>query len=351
MIPTSTIAAILVEQKQDLVIDTVGLPTDLEAGQVLVQVDRTSICGSQLGEIDGVKGPDRWLPHLLGHEGSAQVLAVGPGVKHVEKGQHVVMHWRKSRGIDAAPARYSWQGMQLNAGQVTTFNRYSVVSENRLTPVSKDYHKDLAALMGCAITTGFGAITNDAAIKLGENLVIFGAGGVGLNMIQAAKLSGAGVIIAVDIHQNRLELASELGATHCINSKIQEVVDQIRNILGNKPLDVFLDNTGQPAIIELGYRLIQSKGRIVLVGVPRKGRETSIYTLPLHFGKSIVGSEGGQTKPDIDIPRYSQLFERGLVDHDRLISERYELNQINEAIGRMRDGSVAGRVMLDLESL
>jgi len=139
---TSTVAAILVAQRQPLVVDEVGLPPVLDVGQVLVEYRWSGICGSQLGEIDGVKGPDPWLPHLLGHEASGRVLATGPGVRHVAAGDTVVAHWRPGRGIEAAPARYAWRGAALNAGRVTTFSRHAVVSENRLTPVPAGVDQD-----------------------------------------------------------------------------------------------------------------------------------------------------------------------------------------------------------------
>src|ERR1700733_12773951 len=124
-----TTAAILVEQRQPLVIDEVEVPA-LGFGQVLVDVKVSRICGSQLGEIDGVKGPDRYLPHLLGHEAGATVMEIGPEAKHIEAGERVVLHWRPGRGIEARPTTYQWKGQKVNAGPVTTFSEYAVVSEN-----------------------------------------------------------------------------------------------------------------------------------------------------------------------------------------------------------------------------
>ena len=126
-------AAILVEQNQPLVIDEVQLPKSLEYGQVLVKIYYSGICGSQIGEIKGVKGPDAWLPHLLGHEASGIVVEIGEGVSTVQADDVVVLHWRKGEGIESSPPKYQWQGKQLNAGFITTFNEYAVVSENRLT--------------------------------------------------------------------------------------------------------------------------------------------------------------------------------------------------------------------------
>ena len=173
----TTQAAILVAQHQPLLVDTIELPDQLDVGQVLVEVKVSGICGSQLGEIDGVKGPDRFLPHLMGHEGFGKVLETGAGVKHVQVGDSVVLHWRQGAGIQAEPPIYRWRGQKLNAGWVTTFNRHAVVSENRCTKVPSDTDPEKAALFGCAITTGFGVVENNAKLKAGESVVVFGAGG------------------------------------------------------------------------------------------------------------------------------------------------------------------------------
>jgi len=177
-------AAILNDLKRPLIIDDVMLPDELKFGQVLVKVSYSGICGSQIGEIEGVKGKDSYIPHLLGHEGAGIVIETGEGVKCVEPGDHVVLHWRKGRGIDAVPPLYEWQGNVLNAGYVTTFNEFAIVSENRVTPIPEDFDLKLAPLFGCAVTTGLGVVTNNAKLTIGESLVVFGAGGIGLNVIQ-----------------------------------------------------------------------------------------------------------------------------------------------------------------------
>jgi len=346
--PTITQAAILVAQQKPLVVDTIQLPEQLEVGQVLVELKVSGICGSQLGEIDGVKGPDRFLPHLMGHEGFAIVLEVGPGVKNVKPGDSVVLHWRPGAGIQADPPKYLWRGQRLNAGWVTTFNRHAVVSENRCTKVPAGTDPEAAALFGCAITTGFGVVENNSRLRMGESVVVFGAGGIGLNIIQAAALISATPIIAVDLHDSRLELARRLGATHTINSAKGDAAELIKQALADQPLDVFIDNTGVPAVIEMGYNLTQREGRVILVGVPRLGQNLNVYSLPLHYGKVLSGSQGGECQPDRDIPRYLRLLERGSLQLDRLVSARFPLEEINAAISAMRDGATAGRVMITL---
>lgn len=339
-------AAILVEQKKPLVIAEIELPKELQYGQVLVKVVCSGICGSQIGEIDGAKGPDKFLPHLLGHEGSGTVAAVGPGVKYVKPGNLVVLHWRKGAGIESEPPVYSWEGRRVNAGWVTTFNEYAIVSENRVTPIPDNSDLEVASLFGCAVTTGFGVVENNAKIRIGESVVVFGAGGIGLNVIQAAALVSAYPIIAVDLYDNRLELAKQMGATHVINSGKKEARLSILEIVGDAGVDAFIDNTGQPEIIEMGYQITKPQGRVTLVGVPHKGNNISIYSLPLHFGKGLSGSHGGEAIPQIDIPRYHQLYRMGRLALRELLTDAYSLDQINEAIADMRSGKVRGRCLI-----
>lgn len=347
--PKGMKAAILVEQHKPLVIDQIELPRTLEVGQVLVKIHCSGVCGSQLGEIDGAKGEDKYLPHLLGHEASGIVEGIGPGVRHVQPGDHVVLHWRKSQGIESVPPRYTWNGKPLNAGLIATFNEYAIVSENRTTRIDASSDMEIASLYGCAVTTGFGVIENNAKVKFGESVVVFGAGGVGLNIVQAAKLASAHPIIAVDLHDARLELAKTLGATHTINATKTDAKATICEIAGNHGVDVFIDNTGQPAVIEMGYELTKPQGRVVLVGVPRKGKTINIYSLPLHFGKIISGSHGGEAIPHEDIPRYQNLFRAGLIQLRPLITDYFKLNEINAAIEKMRSGEIAGRCLIKMD--
>lgn len=251
-----TKAAILVELNAPLVVDEIEMPK-LECGQVLVKIDCSGICGAQIGEIAGAKGPDKYLPHLLGHEGGGVVVECGPGVTHIREGDHVVMHWRKGAGIHARPATYKWNGT-VNSGWVTTFSEYSVVSENRLTPFPKDVGFPVAALMGCAVTTGLGLINNDAHVKIGQSVAVLGCGGVGLNVIQGAAMVAADPIIAIDIYDQKLDMAKRFGATHVINSSQADLRAEVRKIAGPKGVDVFVENTGLVRLIEQAYELTAS---------------------------------------------------------------------------------------------
>ena len=342
-----TRAAILVEQKKPLVIEEVEVPT-LKLGQVLVKVLASGICGSQIGEINGVKGPDRFLPHLLGHEGCGTVLEVGEGVRSVKPGDRVVLHWRKGAGLESVTPTYASRLGTVNAGWVTTFNEHAIVSENRVTAVPADFDIEAAALFGCAITTAFGVVNANAQVAIGQSVAVFGAGGIGLSIIQGAALAGGHPIIAVDLFDNRLELARSLGATHTINSRSADAATEIARIVGSDGVDVAIDNTGNVDVIALASRLTNARGRTVLVGVPPKGATAAISTLPLHFEKRLVGSHGGESRPEVDIPRYVRLVRDGKLALGGVVGRRYSLDEINTAIDDMTSGRLAGRAIVRL---
>ncbi|HEX9782340.1 MAG TPA: zinc-binding dehydrogenase [Opitutaceae bacterium] len=334
-----TFAAILTEQRRPLEIDQIEIPA-LGYGQVLVEVVTSRICGSQLGEIDGVKGPDRWLPHLLGHEGGGIVRETGPEVTAVRPGDHVVLHWRPGAGIQGRPPTYNWHGRLVNAGFLTTFNQLAVVSGNRMTKVPADLDFEVAALLADTITTGFGVINRDAAVRIGESVVVFGAGGIGLGVTLGAHLAGAHPIVAVDLHAHKLERARAFGATHAVLAPGEEVEERVREIVGSTGADVVVDGTGRPEVIERCYRLTHSRGRCVLYGVMPCDRQVSLHTLPLHHGKTLTGSEGGGSKPDEDIPRLVRMIKAKRFDPKPMISHRGALGDLNDLINRMRAGEV-----------
>lgn len=343
-----TKAAILVENKKPLVLDEITLPEKLHFGQVLVKVNYSGICGAQINEIDGAKGPDKFLPHLLGHEGTGTVIEIGEGVKTVSPGDTVCMHWRPSLGLQSDTPSYNWNGRKVNAGWVTTFNENAVVSENRLTPVPNEFDKKLVPLFGCAVTTAMGVVNNDAQVKIGQSVVVFGVGGVGLNIAQFADMVSAYPIVGVDIVDKKLKLGMEFGVTHAINSDGSDnLKKEIRDIVGQQGADVVVDTTGNPRVIETAYELTHPDGKTILVGVPTKGNNVSIYTLPLHFKKVLTGSHGGSTEPHIVIPRLIKLVFNGKLNLDGIVTHEFTLDQINEAIYLVRSGE-AGRVLLNM---
>lgn len=335
-----TLAAILVAQRQPLVLDEVEVP-EPTFGQVLVRVERSGICGSQLGEIDGVKGEDKYLPHLLGHEGVGTVEATGPAVASVKTGDRVVLHWRPGAGVEAPTPKYRWGAKAVNAGRVTTFQERTVVSENRVTKIAADLDPGSAVLYGCALLTAYGVIVNDAAMKLGESLVILGAGGVGLSLVVLAKLAGAHPIVAVDLVEKKLALARSLGATHAIQNKGRDPRAEILSAVGKDGADVVVENTGVLDVMSLACELTSPRGRTILVGVPRHDVRLPIDTMPLHFGKVLTGSHGGDAAPQTDIPRLARLQQSGILDPRSLLTHEVDLACVNEGIALVRSGEAA----------
>jgi len=331
-----TVAAILVAQREPLVVSEVTLPA-LGYGHVLVEIKTSRICGSQLGEIDGVKGPDRYLPHLLGHEAGGIVREIGPGVTQAKVGDHVVLHWRPGRGIQAGGTTYGWDGKKVNAGNITTFQQFTVVSENRMTVIPKEVDFEMASLLADTLTTGFGVITRDARVEVGESVVIIGCGGIGLGVVLGARLAGAHPIVAVDLHDHKLATAQKHGATHGVEARSGEWRTRVEALLGGKA-DVVIDGTGRPEVIEQAYELTAPRGRCVLFGVMPHDRKVSLHTLPLHFGRVLTGSEGGQSRPSEDIPRLVRMAAAGRFNVDGFVTHRCALPDINRAIATMRAG-------------
>lgn len=348
-------AAILEKLNSPLVVDGIEIP-NLDCGQVRVRVLASTICGAQIGEITGAKGPDKYLPHLLGHEGCGEVLAVGAGVRYVKVGDRVVLHWRKGVGIEGSCPKYRCNGSYVGGGWVTTFNEEAVISENRLTPVPKDTPPAVASLLGCAVTTALGLINNEAHLKIGQSIAVAGVGGVGLNIVNGAAMVNAYPIIAIDVEPSKLALAHLMGATHTVesghilNTEDGQKVDcyQIAKDIMTKGVDVFVDCTGNPGVIEAGLEVTAAGGRLILVGQTEAGRTLMLKNFRQHYcGKTVLDSQGGLTNPTEDIPRYLELYRAGRLQLDHLITHTFPLIEINEAINVVRSGR-AGRVALEM---
>ena len=347
MIDLTFKAAILEKSNSDLIFDDIRFNDNLKAGQVLVRVFYSGICGAQINEIQAAKGPDKFLPHLLGHEGYGEVVTVGELVKSVTKGDKVILHWMPGSGIQSDPAQYIWQNKTLNAGWVTTLSEFTVISENRCTKIETNLSPIHLPILGCAATTAAGVLANDGQIKLGDSVVVLGTGGVGLLTIEAARASGAYPILGADIHENKLIEAKNLGAHDVVKVGTGDVFSEIMNKLSNKSPEIVIETTGAKQMIELAYRLISKKGKAVLVGVPKHNEPVLIDSLPLHFDTQITGSKGGQTKPETDIQKYADLAEAGIYRFNKLPISLFPLSEINKGIEHLKSGQV-GRVVIDV---
>ncbi len=344
MDPRTTLAAVLTAQNAPLDVAEVGVP-DLAPGQVLVRVEAAGICGKQIDEITGRQGPDKYMPHLLGHEGSGTVEKTGPAVRKVKVGDRVALHWMKGSGIDSEPPRFSRNGAVVSAGWVTTFSRHTIASENRLTVIPGDVPPEAAALLGCAVTTGLGIVFNNSSLRPGDSIAVFGVGGVGVNVLQGARLVNAYPVIAIDVHDWKEEQARRFGATHFINAAKQDALKAVKDLTGGTGADAAVDLTGNAKVRETVYAATSNRGITVFAGVPEAGEQITIESFPLHFGRRMTGSHGGETRPDTDIPRYIGLWRRGQLMLEEQVTHRFPLSRINEAVAVVRQGR-AGRCMV-----
>ncbi len=332
-------AAILETLGKPLIVDEIEIPAP-GVGQVLVRVHCSAICGTQIEEISAER--DLHLPHLLGHEGGGTVEATGEGVTHVKKGDHVVMHWRKGAGIESDFPKYIWRDKTIGGGLITTFNEYALVSENRLTVIDKEIPMDIAALMGCAVTTGLGVVFNEAKLRPGESIAVLGCGGVGLNIIQAAAMVSASRIYAFDIQEEKLDMAMHFGATQKIHVR--------ETPLFTGRVDVVVDCTGQVALIEQCLKIVASEGSMILVGLPHGKMSSTIQirNMRQHFtGKRIIFSNGGSSDPNTDIPGYLELYSYGMLKLKDLITDHFSLDEINIALEKVRSGG-CGRCVVEM---
>ena len=342
-----TTAAVLREINQPLQIEELTIPL-LKKGQVLVEVAYSGICHSQLNEIHGLKGEDKFLPHTLGHEGSGVVLEIGPDVTKVKHGDHVVLTWIKGSGHDVSSTQYPRKdGSIVNSGAISTFMTQAVISENRLVPIPKEMPLTEAALLGCAIPTGAGIVMNTAHLQPGQSLAVFGCGGIGLSSILAAKMVGAAVIIAIDIREQKLIQAKEIGATHIINVSNQDTSGEIHSIMGGQGVDFAIEAAGQKMTMETAFTSVKDKGGLcILTGNLPTGQNISIDPFDLIKGKRIMGTWGGETDPDKDIVNYVESFLSGQLKLDFFTSHIAKLSDINQALQSFNKGNV-NRVLIE----
>ncbi|MEK7364171.1 MAG: Zn-dependent alcohol dehydrogenase [candidate division NC10 bacterium] len=361
-------AAVLFEVGQRLQIRDVEVQAP-RAGEVLVRMAAAGICHSDLHAMTGHLVAS--LPAILGHEGSGIVADVGPGVTSVKPGDHVIPLWRLSCGTceycsDGRPAlcpegtqirmtgrlldgstRFTLDGQEIKhfAG-VSSFAEYSVIPARAVLKIPEDFPLDRAALLGCAVITGVGAVFNCARVRPGSSVAVFGAGGIGLNIIQGAAIAGAEKIIAVDILPNKLEFARQFGATHTINGSTGNAVEQIRALTDGKGVEYAFEAIGLPATMRQAYDSLRKRGMAVVVGVTPMTAEVSVPVMSLVYEERILtGSVYGSSRPSIDIPKLIALYRSGKLKLDELLTRRYPFAQINEAYDALERGEVARSIV------
>jgi S-(hydroxymethyl)glutathione dehydrogenase / alcohol dehydrogenase len=342
-------AAVLYKTGESLVVeDGIEIPT-LQPGQVLVKVAYSGVCKSQLMEVRGKRGIDNYLPHLLGHEASGTVVDTGKGVSKVSKNDKVILTWIKCKGVDAGGAKYQKGDSTINSGAVTTFSNFTVVSENRCIKLPDGIPMDLAPLLGCAVPTGGGIVMNTFRPSRENTLAIFGLGGIGLSAVMVAKALQCSTIIAVDIEDKKLEKAKELGATHLINNTDGLAVEKIKKLTHGEGVDYSIEAAGKVQVGEAAFISVKDKGGLcILAGHPAHGEKIQLDPFDFIKGKKIQGSWGGESQPDRDIPLLSKFFLEGKLPLNKIISHRFKLDEINQALDTLEKGD-ADRILIEMD--
>jgi len=356
-------AAILREVGKQLTVEDVELD-DPKVNEVLVRIEASGVCHSDLHRIHG--DFPSMLPMVMGHEGSGVIEKVGPGVTGLQPGDHVVLSIGPYCNACArcgagefslceriAPARASGglfdgtsrmhRGKETITHQsfVSSFAQYSVVPATGAIPIRKDAPLDKAALVGCGVTTGVAAVFNDAQVEPGSSVVVYGTGGVGLNAVQAAAISGAETVIAVDLRDRMLDLAREFGATHTINASSGDPVEQVREIT-NGGADYSFEVIGIPKVALQALASVRAGGSCYVLGVLPTGTVLEIPWWELMGRRQRLQFSGfGAARPRFDIPRIIDLYMAGKLKLDELVSHTFKLDEINTAFDLMERGESA----------
>jgi S-(hydroxymethyl)glutathione dehydrogenase/alcohol dehydrogenase len=338
-------------------------------GEVEVRLVASGVCHSDWNVVTGATANP--LPAVLGHEGAGVVESVGGGVDAVKEGDHVILSWLPacgrcyycSRGrqvlcdvamedmfrgtLPGGTLRLSQNGESLyHYSYLSAFAERCIVPEGCCVPIRDDAPLEVAALVGCAVMTGYGAATTRAGIRAGEAIAVFGAGGVGLSAIMGARLAGAAAIVAVDPFPFRREMALELGATHALDPRSDDVLEALRELTNGRGADAAIDSAGARGVLAQAYAAVRRGGTVVAVGLPPDGVMAELPASDLAREEKVVtGSFYGSCSPQIDMPVVIDLYMDGVLPLDRLISRSYPLAEINEAFAAMNAGEVARAVI------
>jgi S-(hydroxymethyl)glutathione dehydrogenase / alcohol dehydrogenase len=348
------------------------LEVDLAAprdGEVLVRIAACGVCASDLHVVDGSL-PEP-LPIVLGHEAAGTVEAVGPGVTRMREGDHVVLALVPSCGrcepcrrgrpnfcelgarmassgtLTDGTSRLSVDGHKLHHfNSISSFAEYAVVPESAAVPIRRDVPLDVAALVSCAVLTGYGGVFNTAGLERGASVAVWGCGGVGLNVVQAARLAGGGPIVAVDERPENLELAERLGATHAVRvGPSDEAVGVVRELTGGGT-DYAFEAVGREPTIRAAWEATRPGGTVVVLGLPPKGSTLTIDTWGFINEKSLKGCFLGSARIAVDIPRIVDLYQAGALELEALVGRRLPLAELPDALERLRGGAVARQLVV-----
>ena len=342
-------AAVCHEFGKPLVVEEIELDPP-EAGEVKVRLAACAICQSDIHYMNGAWGGSP--PMVFGHEAAGIVESAGPGVSLAKPGDHVVVSLIRSCGrcffcsqgtptmceadypIDREPRLRSGDGAAIYHGLRTgAFAEYAVVDQSQVVPIPEDIPLESAALLACGVITGCGAVLNTAKVPAGSSVVVIGTGGVGLNSVQGAALAGAQPIIALDLQDKKREAALAFGASHGLDAAEPTVGDNVRSLTQGRGADYVFVTVGSAKAIEQGMGLLRQAGTLVVVGMPPAGVKAELEALDLaDYSYRILGSKMGATRLAVDIPKLVAHYQQGRLKLDQLISARYPLDQINQAI-------------------
>jgi S-(hydroxymethyl)glutathione dehydrogenase / alcohol dehydrogenase len=340
------------------------------AGEALVRIAACGVCASDLHVVDGdLPEP---VPLVLGHEASGVVVDIGPGVQRVGVGDHVVLALVPSCGKCAAclrgrpnfcelggrmaatgtladgSSRLSIRGETLHHfNSVSSFAEYAVVPESVAVPIRRDVPLDVAALFGCAVLTGWGAVTRTAGVEEGASVAVWGCGGVGLSAVQAARLAGARPIVAVDVRPEKLELAERLGATATVQARpTADTARRVRHLAGGGGVDYAFEAIGREETIREAWNAVRPGGTAVVIGLPPKGSTLTIDTWGFINEKTLKGCYLGSVRLDEDVPRLVDLYAAGELRLDELVSDRIALAGLPQAFERLRAGEALRQLVV-----
>jgi S-(hydroxymethyl)glutathione dehydrogenase / alcohol dehydrogenase len=355
-------AAVFHGPQKPLTIENVDVAQPIER-EVLVRTVASGVCHSDLHFVDGYyQFP---TPAILGHEAAGIVEAVGPHVTEFKPGDHVIAclsvfcghcsycltgrtHLCQSRPVRSPqqPPKLTWNGSPVNQfANLSAYAEKMLVHENALVKVKNDMPLDRAALIGCGVTTGVGAVLNTARVEAGATVAVYGAGGVGLAVIQGARIAGAGMIIAVDVFEKKLAQARELGATHAVDASKVDPVKAIREMTGGG-VEYAFEAIGLKKAAEQAFECIRPGGTATVIGMIPVGQKLELEGSVFLREKRIQGCSMGSNRFKVDMPKYVDFYQRGLLRLDEMITRRGRLEDVNDAFRAMKAGEVARTVLM-----
>ena len=357
-------AAVLRETKGKLSVENISIDSP-KTGEVLVKIVASGLCHTDWETMHGFQS--QVLPAILGHEGAGIVEEVGPGVDRVKVGDHVVCSWNpncgicfycdsghpilceiqsriKSKGVmfEGTPRMKSADGESVfHYSLVSSHAEYTIIPEAGAVPVRKDFPLDRAALLGCAVMTGYGGAVYAGNVRPENSVIVIGCGAVGLSAIQGAKIAGASIIIGVDINSKKLDWAKTVGATHVVNSKEEDPIKFARDITDDRGVDCAIESAGQNESIRQTLESSRPGGRVVFLGKTPYGVEVNLPFYTLMGDREIVRTSYGSSRPRRDFPKLANLYMDGKLLLDEMITDRMSIEEINKGFDELEKGNLA----------